>query len=536
MKIFSLKSITLLSILYLIVFINSCEKNIVNESINPIDPLPILYQNDGPLATVTSFCEVLSFTDEAHFESVYQYLDTRYTANESQDSTASLDAFQKGFNYTSRRNFIDDWEEDMENQGIPIDNTNDVDTIFFGDLVMQTLINEKGIVKIGDDAVLMLDECLWIRLSFNDCQGKSLLEDLFAILHSAEPNVDELISQFIIEHNVQFEDRCPTFLGARSTGCGFRTDFEYDQPTLNPSNNRFEFTLKDLTVDYLTNSQVRIWSIVNNDQNNPALFVLPLGVTDIRDFRKNPKISVPSWMDHITIRLAKRTLIPYCVEFVEKTIYFNCPYPDWNYINEYEVKFYTRNAQPGTQVNWNFGDGNNSSSFSPSHVYSTSCPEVFDVNFSLPSADPNCPQEYSFPVKAGPAGFLRHKRANDWYESGSEKFKWRIVANGAPNILGLSVGNSKVRGFIKYKRKNNNGKWRKRRTSLKIQFMGNTYDNLSCSILNDLSAITSAKSKNNKKRMWHKYTTSTPFFISVNDPIKAYFEAGGISGTFDVFD
>lgn len=538
MKKFSLRSITFLSIILLALFFNSCKKPIINDEVD-LDPgniLPTIYLNDGPLATVTNICGVLSFDDEAHFESVYQHLENRYNNNEDRDSTASLDAFQNSFNYTSRRKYVDDWEKGMENQGIPINDSNDIDTLFFGDLVMQTLINTKGIVKIGNDAVLILDDCLWIRVPFNDCQGKMLLEQLFDKLQEKGETADEAATEFLVTNDMIIDNRCSSI--SERNGCGFRVGFSYQDPVLNPATNFFEILLEDETSDDYTNSKMRIWKLKNNNLSSPAVFLPFSGGVSPFAFGRNVTLRVPMTMDKITVVLTKRTLSPYCEEEVEKIIYINCPHPDWRHIGDDKIQFRTRNSQPGMQVVWNFGDDLNTTStaLNPLFDYNVTCPELVNISFAITSPLANCDQEfYINDIPVGPVGFLRHKKGSGWIENGSEKFKWSLKVNGTPNALGLPLGNSKVKGFIKFKRRNNNGKWRSRKTNLIIRFEGNTYDT-SCSILNNLASVSSARSRSNKKRMKHKYTTSTPFRVFVGDPIRAYFEAGGVSGTFSVFD
>ena len=141
---------------------------------------------------------------------------------------------------------------------------------------------------------------------------------------------------------------------------------------------------------------------------------------------------------------------------------------------------------------------------------------------------PSGVRQFAFSVDVGPTHFLKYKKAKGWGKAGSEKFKWKLVANGSKG---------KVKGVIKYKKKNGLGLWTKRKTNLSIQFLGNIYDNNTCTVIENLSFNPKArKSKSNNKTMRLKYKTSKPFFINVNDPVAAKYEAGNISGTYDVFD
>ncbi len=535
-----MKNLISFLIITLLLFNSSCKKEDAVLDINFEPDLTIKYKNDGPLSKVTKICDVLSFDDEAHFRDVYNHLETRYDANEATDSTASLDAFENELSFTSRRTFVNDWETAMEDAGTSIDETNDIDTIFFEDDVMKTLLNPNAIVKVGDDAVLMIDDCLWIRVPFQDCQGVKLLEQFSQMLSNPGREAQEEAMEFSIQNNIVFEDLCPSPPGSRSSGCGFQIDFTYTDPVINPSTGRYEFTLTDLTHDYLANSQLRKWKIVGDNSLDTMVSKFETLLGGQSSGAESPTVSVPSDADYIIIKLKKRTLRPYCAEYVEKKIYLACPSPDWNYVDMYTVQFFTRNHSPGLTVDWNFGDGNTSTAPNPTHTYTVSCLEEFNVNFNVSSATGGGICQVEFPVmkvSVGPKDkYIIHKKATGWKESGSEKFKWLIKANGAPNILGIGLGFGKVKGKIKYKKKNGSGKWKKKKTSLTIRFENHIYEVSNCSILNDLAVVSSPKIVSNKKKTKHKYKTSTPFRIFLDDPVQAYFQAGGINGTFDVFD
>lgn len=521
-------------------FTTSCKKEEIKLDVNFEPNTSTDYKNDGPLSKVTKICDVLSFDDEAHFRDVYNHLETRYDANEATDSTASLDAFEDELNFESRRTFINNWEKDMEDNDIPIDETNDIDTIFFEDDILKTMLNPNAIVKIGDDAVLMIDDCLWIRVPFQDCQGVKLLEQFSIMLSKPGREAEEAAMEFAIQNNIIFEDLCPSPPGSRSSGCGFQTDFTYTDPVINPSTGRYEFTLTDLTQDYLANSQLRRWKIIGDNSLDTMVSKFETFFGGQSSGAESPTVSVPSDADYIIIRMKKRTLRPYCAEYTEKKIYLACPSPDWNYVDMYTVHFFTRNYSPGVLVNWDFGDGNTSTSPSINHTYSVSCLTNYNASFSAasPIGGGLCQVEFPLmPVSVGPKDkYIRHKKAKGWKEVGGEKFKWMIKANGTPSILGIDLGFGKVKGKIKYKKKNGSGKWRKKKTNLTIRFENHTYEVNNCSILNNLATVSSPKVVSNKKKTRHKYKTSTPFRINFDDPIQAYFQAGGINGTFDVFD
>lgn len=401
------------------------------------------------------------------------------------------------------------------------------------------MLNPNAIIKVGDDAVLMINDCLWIRVPFQDCQGVKLLEQFSIMLSMPGREAQEAAMEFAIQNNIIFEDLCPSPPGSRSSGCGFQTDFTYTDPVLNPSTDRYEFTLTDLTQDYLANSQLRVWKIVSDNSVDTMVSKFETLFGGQSSGAESPTVSVPNDADYIIIRLKKRSLRPYCAEYTEKKIYLKCPSPDWNYVDMYTVQFKTRNYSPGMNVEWNFGDTNTSTAINPSHTYSVSCLENFHASFNVYSAAGGVCQ-IEFPlmtVSVGPKDkFIRHKKAKGWKEVGGEKFKWMIKANGTPNILGIDLGFGKVKGKIKYKKKNGSGKWRKKKTNLTIRFENHTYEVNSCSILNDLAVVSSPKIVSNKKKTKNKYKTSTPFRIFMDDPIQAYFQAGGINGTFDVFD
>ncbi|MFT6319319.1 MAG: hypothetical protein ACJAT4_000236, partial [Granulosicoccus sp.] len=345
--------------------------------------------------------------------------------------------------------------------------------------------------------------------------------------------------EFSIQNNIVFEDLCPTPPGSRSSGCGFQIDFTYTDPVLNPSTDRYEFTLTDLTHDYLANSQLRKWKIISDNSLDTMVSKFETLFGGQSSGAESPTVSVPNDADYIIIRLKKRTLRPYCAEYVEKKIYLACPSPDWNYIDMYTVQFTTRNYSPGMSTDWYFGDGNTSTAINPSHTYSVSCLENFNASFNVYSAaGGTCQVEFPvMPISVGPKDkYIRHKKAKGWKVVGGEKFKWMVKANGTPNILGIDLGFGKVKGKIKYKKKNGSGKWKKKKTNLTIRFENHTYEVNNCSILNNLATVSSPKIVSNKKKTKHKYKTSTPFRIFLDDPIQAYFQAGGINGTFDVFD
>jgi hypothetical protein len=165
--------------------------------------------------------------------------------------------------------------------------------------------------------------------------------------------------------------------------------------------------------------------------------------------------------------------------------------------------------------------------------------ENFNASFNVYSAaGGTCQVEFPvIPISVGPKDkYIKHKKAKGWKVVGGEKFKWMIKANGTRSILGIDLGFVKEKAKIKYKNKNGSGKWKKKKTNLTIRFENNIYEVSNCSILNDLAAVSSPKIVSNKKKTKNKYKTSTPFRIYLNDPVQAYFQAGGISCTFDVFD
>ncbi|MFK7772234.1 MAG: PKD domain-containing protein [Saprospiraceae bacterium] len=534
-----MKNLLNVLIIAFLFFSSSCKKEEVKLDVN-FEPNPTTdYKNDGPLSKVSKICDVLSFDDEAHFREVYHHLESRYDANEATDSTASLDAFENELNFESRRTFVNDWETNMEDSGIPIDETNDIDTIFFEDDILKTMLNPNAIMKIGGDAVLMIDDCLWIRVPFQDCQGVKLLEQFSIMLAKPGREAQEATMEFAIQNNIVFEDLCPSPPGSRSSGCGFQIDFTYTDPVINPSTGRYEFTLTDLTHDYLANSQLRRWKIVGDNSVDTMVSKFETLFGGQSSGAESPTVSVPSDADYIIIRLKKRTLRPYCAEYVEKKIYLACPSPDWHYVDMYTVQFTTRNYSPGMSTDWNFGDGNTSTAINPTHTYSVSCLENFNANFNVYSAAGGvCQIEFPvIPITVGPKDkYIKHKKAKGWKTVGNEKFKWMIKANGTPSIIGIDLGFGKVKGKIKYKKKNGSGKWKKKKTNLTIRFENHTYEVNNCSILNDLATVSSPKIVSNKKKTKNKYKTSTPFRIFLDDPIQAYFSAGGINGTFDVFD
>jgi len=137
-----------------------------------------IMNNSTSIVVPKNQCDIFTFSDSTHFNSVYDQLENQLEnlvvndADENADEEINLTEFENiNFHYSFRRKVLDQLNN-LENQDIEINETNDPDDLLFDDVVLQSILSQERLVIIGDVVFYYYDDCTLYKFYnyYNNCE------------------------------------------------------------------------------------------------------------------------------------------------------------------------------------------------------------------------------------------------------------------------------------------------------------------------------------------------------------------------------
>ncbi len=123
---------------------------------------------------------MLVFTDEAHFQSVADQLDTELMAWTDDGSLSPLEDFEAALGFDSLRASLSAQAEALADSTDGLDPAADPEDFWLEDDTLRALLNTGLEVQIGESILKFIDECHYIEITNGDCETLGLLREVLA--------------------------------------------------------------------------------------------------------------------------------------------------------------------------------------------------------------------------------------------------------------------------------------------------------------------------------------------------------------------
>lgn len=362
-----------------------------------------------PTLGVKNYCDILHFESMNRFNHLYDSLtvqtDRIYNSASSNedDELIPLILFEKKNKFSSYREFVKSHDESINSDPDIDDFASEIDTIFYDDDVLKTMLNRERLVAIGDSLYLYYDDCITIRCFIGqEICDKTKWEKLMKI-RDAIDNKNYNVFNSPINKDIEIDFNCGELHNpnASRSDCGVSTELKMGDIKCNPVSgcSTVEFISDEIITNNFSQGILRYWSINGERQIHPEGTGKLASKIQIC-FDPNADFEV------FNVELKYINLSGFCEKIIEKRFFVSCQpcYPPNISIekiggNPYNIELILDNLLQNITdytLRVNYGDGNgwNTYNMGDNLVYEYPrpyCNKDYDIRYSFDGTNSSNP-------------------------------------------------------------------------------------------------------------------------------------------------